>query len=325
VLFRIIVVLIVIVPAIRPLGTPQAQESYQTTPTEAHAGSGNKFPESLIVRHPQAAENPQPKPAEKTQKDSGQKESPIDKAWQHWMRRFFSDIKITDALLALFTGLLALYTARLWIATHQTGEIALAALGRPHLFFEFLHHNFDEWRAGRADYPFFFYQFTNYGTSPAIVQHIIARAVLSRGPGFGADEETHIVEQFPAPDQLSLFLTWNPSVRVAKQTPSGWESGQDWLGSRAFVISPQRSAPFATNAWCISLASRTTLPQHQMVTLQNYLYEQSGEKGWVRPWLIGRIIYCDTLGRRHHTSFCVQAWKDGEYTEDRDPPYNERT
>ena len=41
-----------------------------------------------------------------------------------------------------------------------------------------------------------------------------------------------------------------------------------------------------TNAWCISLASRTTpttMEQHYMVSLENYLYEQSGDKGSVRP------------------------------------------
>jgi len=62
-----------------------------------------------------------------------------------------------------------------------------------------------------------------------------------------------------------------------------------------------------------------------MVSLENYMYEQSGDKGSVRPWLIGRIIYSDTLGQMHQTSFCVHAWKDGEYSQDREPPYNERT
>jgi hypothetical protein len=156
-----------VAPAILPLCTPQAQQSYQTSPTQDYTSSGNKFSESIIARHSQAADDVQPKPAEKTQKDGGQKESPIDKAWRHWMRRFFTDIKVTDALLAMFTGLLALYTARLWIATHETREIALAGLGRPHIFFEFLHHNFDEWREGRADYPFF----RNYvANAPSILE-----------------------------------------------------------------------------------------------------------------------------------------------------------
>jgi hypothetical protein len=110
------------------------------------------------------------------------------------MRRFFTDIKVTDALLAMFTGLLALYTARLWIATHETREIALAGLGRPHIFFAFIYHNFNEWREGRADHPFFCYKFTNYGTSPAIVWYIPVRAVLSRGPGFEKVEETRMVQ-----------------------------------------------------------------------------------------------------------------------------------
>jgi hypothetical protein len=142
------------------------------------------------VRHPQATENPQPEPAEKTQKDSNQKESPIDKAWRHWMSRFFTDIKITDALLALFTGLLALYTFRLSIATHETREIALASLGRPHIFFEFIYHNFNEWREGRANRPLFCYSritgpvppsFGTYPYAPCSAEDLASTRSRKRG------------------------------------------------------------------------------------------------------------------------------------------------
>jgi hypothetical protein len=78
VLFRIIAALIVGAPAILPLCTPQAQQSYQTSPTQDYTSSGNKFSGSITVRHSRAADDVQPKPAEKTQKDGGQKESPID-------------------------------------------------------------------------------------------------------------------------------------------------------------------------------------------------------------------------------------------------------
>jgi hypothetical protein len=36
-----------------------------------------------------------------------------------WLRRSFQELKITDALLAAFTGLLVLYTARLWRSTER--------------------------------------------------------------------------------------------------------------------------------------------------------------------------------------------------------------
>jgi hypothetical protein len=104
---------------------------------------------------------------------------------------------------------------------------------------------------------------------------------------------------------------------------SGWKVGQQqWLRDRRFVISPQQSSlPIATECLTISLARRSSLADD----LADYLYEQSGEEGWVAPWLIGRIFYSDTFGQSYSTSFCIRAYRDGDYTEYGEPPYNERT
>jgi hypothetical protein len=108
--------------------------------------------------------------------------------------------------------------------------------------------------------------------------------------------------------------------------PSGWEIGQDWPQYRIFVVNPRRSStPFVTNAWSISLARKDALEATGGWDLESYLYEQSGPNGQVTPWLLGRVLYSDTFGRRYHTSFCIRAYRDGEYAEDGDPPYNERT
>ena len=40
--------------------------------------------------------------------ESQQQRNWAEKAWQHWVRRFFVEIRVTDALVALFTGLLVL-------------------------------------------------------------------------------------------------------------------------------------------------------------------------------------------------------------------------
>jgi hypothetical protein len=112
--------------AISPLCAPEAQQSDQTRPQQHYSATSNQLAPRLIVSSAQAANNLQPKASEKPQKDAGQKESPIEKAWRHWVRRFLTDLKITDVLVALFTGLLALYTARLWVATHSLQEAALS-------------------------------------------------------------------------------------------------------------------------------------------------------------------------------------------------------
>jgi hypothetical protein len=235
---------------------------------------------------------------------------------------FWTGLKVTDVVIA------AAATAAVFVAflqwrvysrqakiLEETREIALAGLGRPHIFFDFLHHNFDEWRDGRANYLFFCYKFTNYGTSPGIIRHIFARAILSRGPRGGADEETTIIEEFPKPDQLSNFLAWVTAVRVAERTETGWESGRDWTGN-TFVISPHQSSEvFTTN---VRLSGRDS-------TFRDYLQEQAGPNGRVRPWLMGRIIYSDTLERMHHTSFCICAGRGREYTAYGQTPYDERT
>jgi hypothetical protein len=231
------------------------------------------------------------------------------------IQAFAACIQLAFAFALVFIG-----GAQLWTyhkqrrVMEETRDIVLAGLGRPHVFFEFLHHNFDEWREGRADYLFFCYKFTNYGTSPGIIRHIFARAILSRGPRGGADEETTIIEEFPKPDQLSDFLAWVTAVRVAERTETGWESGRDWTGN-TFVISPHQSSEvFTTN---VRRSGRDT-------PFRDYLQEQAGPNGWVRPWLIGRVIYSDTLERMHHTSFCICAGREREYTAYGQPPYDER-
>jgi hypothetical protein len=113
-----------IVAAMPALGAPQHQQSDQTRPAQDYPATSDQLAERPIMRSTQAADNLQPKATEKAKKDAGQEESTIEKAWRHWIRRFLTDLKITDVLVALFTGLLALYTARLWIATHNLQEVA---------------------------------------------------------------------------------------------------------------------------------------------------------------------------------------------------------
>jgi hypothetical protein len=251
---------------------------------------------------------------------------------------FWTGLKVTDVVIAAAAAVAVLVAFLQWrvysrqaTILEETRDIAFAGLGRPHVFFEFIWHNFNEWHEGRADKLVFFYKFTNYGTSPAIVSRILARALLSRGPGFGGDEKTTIIEPFPKPDRLGGYLRWVPVVNVAQRTESGWKSGDSWRTHEVFVISPQRSStPFATNVLRAgSFVQEDVWPDGEEPLPRNrfeqYLYKQTGPDGLVAPWLIGQITYSDTSGQPHYTNFCIRAWTDGSYTECSEYPYNDRT
>jgi hypothetical protein len=251
-----------------------------------------------------------------------------------WLIAHFSETKLGDWLLITFNGLLVLvgylqYRTFKTQATimKDTREIAIASLGRPHVFCELLSHNFEEWREKRTEKVCFFYHFTNYGNGPAIVSRIFARGILSRGPGFGEDEETTIIVKFPQPNEMVGFFSWIPNVYVAEEKPFGWEAGQELPQDRAFVLSPQSSSRvFATVVRSIPLGPAGVYEGLPRDKFQSYLYKETdGGQGWVAPWLIGQLIYFDTFGQGYLTSFCFRAWRNGSFSEQEGPPFNERT
>lgn len=88
--------------------------------------------------------------------------------WGDWLREALawlgrlvadvqtSDIKWTDIAIVVFTF------GQMWVGIRQsrisreqtriaekTRDIAVTALGQPYVFFEFLSHNLEDWRAGR--------------------------------------------------------------------------------------------------------------------------------------------------------------------------------
>jgi hypothetical protein len=52
-----------------------------------------------------------------TRRDTSAEHSKSSSEQPNWLEKFFYDIKITDVLLVFFTGVLAIYTGRLWYAT----------------------------------------------------------------------------------------------------------------------------------------------------------------------------------------------------------------
>lgn len=264
---------------------------------------------------------------------------------------FWTGFKITDlivAIAAVFAAGFAFLQWKVYVRqaniAETTRDIANTALGRPHLFVESVSHNLDEWREGRAGLSFKF-RIVNYGAGPAIVTTTIARAFLSRGPKQanrkGAEEVSDILE-FPAPRDLWAFITNNPSVYSVTEIPISssnalvdtdgrpvikeftYIEGRKVPRWRNFVIPLGKDAGlFASDVnvdWLNIRRSSAEITQHD-----TYLHMVTSQEGGVRPWLLGQIVYVDTLGRRYHTNFCGFGICKGEVIESEDAPYNERT
>jgi hypothetical protein len=100
-----------------PLSSPQCEAANQTPDDQQSAGPLQQPPVSPPINVPPVSPTVEPPAPEHAHEGSQQQGNWTDKVWRHWGRRFFADLKVTDALVAIFTGLLALFTARLWIAT----------------------------------------------------------------------------------------------------------------------------------------------------------------------------------------------------------------
>jgi hypothetical protein len=104
-----------------PLGAPQGQEAEQAPANQRPAAPHEQAP-AAPVQIPSVSSGVNIHSATNPTNNRQQQENWVDKAWRHWGRRLFSDLKITDLLLAIFTFFLAVYTARLWAATEKLWE-----------------------------------------------------------------------------------------------------------------------------------------------------------------------------------------------------------
>src|SRR5712672_1508812 len=84
-----------------PSRIPQCEEAKQA-PANEQSSTPHEQPAFAPVQAPAVSPGAHPSPAANTRNDRQQQEHWINKAWRHWARRFFSDLKITDALIAIF-------------------------------------------------------------------------------------------------------------------------------------------------------------------------------------------------------------------------------
>lgn len=240
---------------------------------------------------------------------------------------------VSGALLFVGIATLRVYRTQAEIM-RDTREVAVAALGRPYVFFEFVSHNFDEWREGKANLWFTF-RLANYGTAPAVIHLVAAYAFLSRGlSAREGDEETNVIKAFPTSEELPASIAYSSSVYVRKEGFEGtdvkisYENVKE-IDMGVFIIKPKQPSKLYGTAVPTSPLTKSEysgmLDQHEA-----YLYEVTSpnatfNKGWVSPWLVGRVVYEDTFGNSYYTSFCVRAYHDGSASAQGSPPYNERT
>jgi hypothetical protein len=137
--------------------------------------------------------------------------SDVKNFFVEWLIKFLVDIKITDVLLAAFTGFLAVYTARLWTATR-----ALSEADRPHLVpavFSISNMRSDPDETGRIKL-LFTYRMENHGKSPAFVK----KACLMTWEGDTIDElpETPPYGTVPGTNRIISPQGWYGSAVAAE-------------------------------------------------------------------------------------------------------------
>jgi hypothetical protein len=185
----------------------ETQQTYCAENTQEysapHQGTGERTP----IEFAAIADAVQPRSAKESDNNPQQQERWWDKAWRHWVRRFFADAKITDAVVAISTVFLAIFTYRLWVSTNHMWEATkrsadaardsadvLPAIERPYVLViggGFLTVSTQVTQDSR---PIVAYRCGNFGKTPAIIENL--RAGFSRNSDGRPDppnrvEDTH--------------------------------------------------------------------------------------------------------------------------------------
>jgi hypothetical protein len=164
--------------------------NHENWPSEEHQQQG-ETDKPVSNPHPPSAELPAPSAQIRTtpeQSDNHPKKADTFKRIADWTWRFFTDIKITDALLVFFTAVLAFRTADLFRETAiaakaaKDGAEALPKLERAYLFFEITSDNIAQCLYGKHTEgltPEVKWRIINYGRTPGTISSAGVQLVLS--------------------------------------------------------------------------------------------------------------------------------------------------
>jgi hypothetical protein len=175
----------------------QAKQTYRAENAQEHSAPHQWTRERSAIEFAPIADAVQPRSAKESDNDPQKQEHWWDKAWRHWLRRFFADAKITDAVAAIATVFLAIFTYKLWVstnymwkATKQSVDIAersLTDLERPFRYMQITHTGAALAELGIMNITGddIRYRFVNYGRTPAhLINHIheIRTSPVADGP-----------------------------------------------------------------------------------------------------------------------------------------------
>jgi hypothetical protein len=241
--------------------------------------------------------------------------------------RELAAIRTSNKLLIIFNGLLVV-VGYLQVCTirdqakimNDTREIAVAALGRANVFFEFVSHNFSEWRDGKKEL-YVRFRIRNHGEAPAIILKVYGYLFLSYGPYATDDFEGKIegIRPFIAEGNLLREISSNSNVFIV---------GEDDIFDikrceGTFVLPPgAKSKKLEVSMLYPALRTEDGEPGFAQ---DRRLYAQTAAGGPLSPWLFGRVYYDDTRGRSYYSSFCVSCRLDGQIYEYEEEPYTKRT
>jgi hypothetical protein len=100
------------------------QRTYRAEYAQERSSPHQGAPERSPIKFAAIADAVQPRSTKESDNDPQQQEWWWEKAWRHWGRRLFADLKVTDVLIAISSVFLALFTWRLWVATDRLWEAA---------------------------------------------------------------------------------------------------------------------------------------------------------------------------------------------------------
>lgn len=255
-----------------------------------------------------------------------------------WFSKFFCDAKITDFLVAIFTYFLFVVTYELARVTRQlyaagekqiaiaekSANAALAALDRPWLVIESLHHNRNEWVAAKDRLTASF-RIRNYGTSPAFIDVDHIEGLVFYSFKRHDDKETSTENaggslHFPSADKIGEFIASNKKGRSfifgdAAQNSSINDVSeaanimQKLLHNTEMVISPGDASD--------------TIAFHGAGKLRLYA-DGLPIESQATVYMIGRFSYSMPGRPSEVMTFCYEDSGQGGFTKLFGPPYNER-
>jgi len=266
----------------------EAQQTYRAENAQEHPAPHQWAREQSLIKFAAIADAVQPRSAKESDNDPQHEEHWWDKAWRHWVRRFFADAKITDAVVAIATAFLAIFTYRLWVSTDHMWEATKRSA------------NFAEKSLFQLEAPYVYVEIINTGVN--VIQRQLTRengAVINLDPEIEyGNIKFCFANHGRTPAEIASYFD---AVVIAE----GADGIPDPIDPKATADHPLPPGIFAPKE------GRTREYEIQgsevLATIMNVV-SRGRDTNFVldRLFLIGFVRYADIFNNRYVTGFCYK-------------------